>query len=113
MRERTAIASLASDDVGRPPAEKIAIPNAFLRIDRPELDGTTMVLRAAIPEERARRKQDPCSPLGYLYEIQVPMEPETDVRLAAGHYDMANLVWIFSGDITTISGLTEATPPGM
>jgi hypothetical protein len=113
VRERAATTGPAFDDAGGPPVEEITILPPFLRTDRPELDGTTMVLRPAIPEERARRKRDPRSPLGYLYEIQVPMEPETDIRLAAGHYDMANLVWVFSGDITTISGITEATPQGM
>jgi hypothetical protein len=113
VRENAAIADPAFVNKGRESVEEIAILPPFLRTDRPELDGTIMVLRAAIPEERARRKRDPHSPLGYLYEIQVPMEPETEIRLAAGHYDTANLVWIFSGDITNISGLTEAPPPGM
>ena len=82
-------------------------PPGFLRIDRPELQGTTLVIRAVPAQLRERRRLDRCSPLAYLYERVDGTEPRTDLALAAGHYDEANLVWSFSGEVSGIVGLTE------
>ena len=33
------------------------------------------------------------------------------LTFTAGHYDEANLVWSFSGEVTGIFGLTQSTSP--
>ena len=84
----------------------------FLRLDRPELvDGRSMVVRAVPPADRERRRTSPSSPLAYLFEVVPPHEPDTDVRMDAGHYDEAAQVWSFSGEITAIVGLTAPMTP--
>jgi hypothetical protein len=83
----------------------------FLRFDRPELVDNHLIVRAADPGAHGHRRQSQLSPLGYLYEIPDPDAPEQDLRLAAGHYDQANLVWVFSGDMPGIMGLTEPFDP--
>jgi hypothetical protein len=84
---------------------------AFLRFDRPELVDDHLVIRAVDAGIRAHRRHGHASPLGYLYEVDDPDEPAADLRLAAGHYDQANLVWVFSGEVPGIIGLTEPTQP--
>jgi hypothetical protein len=79
--------------------------SGFLRLDRPELAGTTLVIRATSVEVRRHRQRSRAAPLAYLYEPR--SEHESDAVLAAGHYDVTNQVWVFSGDITGISGLTQ------
>ncbi|GAA2431276.1 hypothetical protein GCM10010191_51280 [Actinomadura vinacea] len=81
----------------------------FLRLDRPELDGTEMVIPARPTESRARTRTSGSAPLAYLYELDNEFEPETVVRLPAGHYDADELVWSFSGDVPGIIGITEPT----
>lgn len=81
----------------------------FLRLDRPELQGSMLVVRGRPRAARARRRLDPGTPLGYLYERESAFEPESDLVLAAGHYDRARMVWSFSGEVTGITGITE--PP--
>lgn len=81
----------------------------FLRLDRAELSDNHFVIRAIAPQVRDARRMAQTSPLGYLYERSTGDEPETDLTLAAGQYDQANLVWSFSGDVTGIVGLTEPT----
>jgi hypothetical protein len=85
----------------------------FLRLDRPELDGTTMIVRMVPPGDRERRRTSPSAPLAYFYETVMPDEPHTDMRMNAGHYDETALVWSFSGDITAIAGITAPMTPGM
>jgi hypothetical protein len=79
---------------------------AFLRFDAPELDDGCFVVRAVPPVLREGRRHGAGTPLGYLYEVTAG-EPERDMRLAAGHFDAANLVWSFSADVTGITGITE------
>jgi hypothetical protein len=81
----------------------------FLRLDRPELDGNEMVIPPSPTESRARTRGSPSAPFGYLYELGNEFEPETEVRLPAGHYDADELVWCFSGDVPGIIGITEPT----
>jgi len=92
---------------GWPPPPDGGTPPAFLRIDRPELQGTTLVIRAVPAELRERRRLDRRAPLAYLYERIDGSQPQNDLALAAGHYDEANLVWSFSGEVSGIAGLTE------
>jgi hypothetical protein len=90
----------------------IAVTPTFLRLDRPELEGgNTMVVRAVPAADRERRRTSSAAPLAYLFELVSPHEPDTDRRMAAGHYDETNLVWSFSGEITGIVGLTEPMTP--
>ncbi len=79
---------------------------AFLRFDDPELDDGCFVLRAVPPVVREGRRHGAGTPLGYLYEV-AEGEPQQDMRLAAGHFDAANLVWSFSAEVTGITGITE------
>jgi hypothetical protein len=89
----------------------IAAAPTFLRFDPPELHEGSMVVRAVPADLRERRRLARDSPLAYLYE-QVPEgEPEQDLTFTAGHYDEANLVWSFSGEVTGIFGLTQSTSP--
>jgi hypothetical protein len=84
----------------------------FLRLDRPELEGgTTMVVRSVRPADRARRRVSPSAPLAYLFETVNPFEPDRDIRMDAGHYDEANLVWSFTGEVTAIVGITTPMTP--
>ncbi|HEY7595121.1 MAG TPA: hypothetical protein VH969_18365 [Actinophytocola sp.] len=84
----------------------------FLRLDRPELEGgTMMVVRSVLPADRARRRVSPFAPLAYLFETVNRYEPDRDVRLDAGHYDEANLVWSFTGEVTGIVGITTPMTP--
>ncbi len=83
---------------------------AFLRFDPPELQDGAFVVRAVPAGLRARRRQGPGTPLGYLYEV-VEGEPDSDVRFAAGHFDEVNLVWSFSAEVTGIAGITEPSSP--
>lgn len=84
----------------------------FLRLDRPELEGGhTMVVRAVPAADRERRRTSSAAPLAYFFEFVSPFEPDTDRRMAAGHYDEANQVWSFSGEITGVVGLTEPMTP--
>jgi hypothetical protein len=82
----------------------------FLRLDRAELSGTTLIVRATPAEIREHRRRSAAAPLGYLYERASDADPDSDIVLAAGHYDQANLVWSFSGQLTGIIGLTEPYP---
>jgi hypothetical protein len=84
--------------------------STFLRLDRAELSGATLVVRATPAEIREHRRGSGDVPLGYLYERVSDADPDTDIVLAAGHYDQANLVWSFSGQLTGIIGLTEPYP---
>jgi hypothetical protein len=79
---------------------------AFLRFDDPELHDGCFVIRAVPPGVREGRRHGAGTPLGYLYEV-TDGEPEQDMRLAAGHFDAANLVWSFSAEVTGITGITE------
>jgi hypothetical protein len=88
----------------------VAVPQTFLRLDRPELSGTTLIVRATPPDLREHRRRSGTAPLGYLYERPSDADPDSDIVLAAGHYDEANLVWSFSGEVTGILGLTEPYP---
>jgi hypothetical protein len=96
----------------REPADGVDLPPpflrlpAFLRFDAPELDDGCFVVRAVPPQVREGRRHGAGTPLGYLYEV-VEGEPEQDMRLAAGHFDAANLVWSFSAEVTGITGITE------
>jgi hypothetical protein len=82
----------------------------FLRLDRPELSGTTLIVRATPVEVRESRRHNGAAPLAYLYQRVSDADPDTDIVLAAGHFDEANLVWSFSGELTGIIGLTEPHP---
>ncbi|MFC9977085.1 hypothetical protein ACFVH6_39910 [Spirillospora sp. NPDC127200] len=81
----------------------------FLRLDRPELDGNEIVIRAGPVESRARTRNARSAPLAYLYELVSEFEPDTEVRLAAGHYDAENMVWVFSDEVPGIVGITQPT----
>jgi hypothetical protein len=81
----------------------------FLRLDRPELFGNELVIPAKPAESRSRTRVSHSAPLAYLYELDSEFEPENEVRLAAGHYDMANMVWSFSGEVPGVIGITEPT----
>ncbi|MBA8951217.1 hypothetical protein ACFQU9_01000 [Actinomadura namibiensis] len=81
----------------------------FLRFDRPELDGDEMVIRARPTQSRARTRTSPAVPLAYLYEPEDEFEPESTVRMSAGHYDADRQVWVFSGDVRGLVGITEPT----
>jgi hypothetical protein len=91
-------------------ADGVAVPQTFLRLDRPELSGTTLIVRATPADLREQRRHSGVAPLGYLYERTSDADPDCDIVLAAGHYDEANLVWSFSGEVTGIVGLTEPPP---
>lgn len=93
--------------IGHDGSTTTVVPPTFLRFDRRELEGTMLVIRAVPTELRLSRRFGLASPLGYLYEQVSDLEPASDERFDAGHYDTANLVWSFSGDVTGISGLTE------
>lgn len=90
------------------------MPVSVLRLDRPELaDGARLVLRApASVSERESRRVNPASPLAYLYERPDPDAPQADLVIAVGHYDTENLVWVFSGEIDGIIGLTQPLSAG-
>jgi hypothetical protein len=88
----------------------VAGSHSFLRLDRAELSGTTMIVRATPAEVREHRRRSRDVPLGYLYERSSDADPDSDIVLAAGHYDQTNLVWSFSGELTGIIGLTEPYP---
>ncbi len=83
------------------------LPATFLRLDRAELSDNNFVIRAVAPQLRETRRVSQTSPLGYLYESPPGDEPDADLTISAGHYDQANLVWSFSGDVTGMPGLTE------
>ncbi|MEV4415654.1 hypothetical protein [Catellatospora sp. NPDC049609] len=87
------------------------VPATVLRLDRPELDATArLVVRGAVdPRLREHRRTGAASPLAYLYERPDPDAPEADLTLSVGHYDEANLVWVFSGEVDGIIGLTQPT----
>lgn len=99
--------SQAEPAVTREVQGPLVVPATFLRLDRPELDGTNLVVRAVNPRLRERRRLDHAAPLAYLYERSPSDEPDTDITLNAGRYDEVNLVWSFSGDVEGIIGLTE------
>ncbi|MGH9209823.1 MAG: hypothetical protein ACRD2C_03980 [Acidimicrobiales bacterium] len=86
------------------------VPPTFLRFDRRELEGNRLVIRAVPEGLRRSRRFGLASPLGYLYEQVSDLEPASDESFDAGHYDPANLVWSFSGEVTGITGLTEPMP---
>lgn len=85
----------------------VAAPLVFLRFDPPELQDGSLVVRAVPSALRERRRLGVDVPLGYLYEPVDALEPDTDLSFDAGHYDEANLVWSFSGEVTGIAGMTE------
>lgn len=70
-----------------------------------------MVVRSVPPADRERRRLSPTVPLAYLFETVPPYEPDRDMWMNAGHYDEANLVWSFSGEVTAIVGLTAPMTP--
>lgn len=71
-----------------------------------------MLVVRAVPERmRAHRRSGRHAPLGYLYEHVLRGEPDADLSFKAGHYDEANLVWSFSGEVTGIVGITEPPSP--
>jgi hypothetical protein len=88
-----------------------AVPPTFLRLDRPELVGTDLVIRAVAKALRERRRIANTAPLAYLYEHSIGDQLESDLTMSAGHYDQANLVWSFSGEVSGIIGLTEPFSP--
>jgi hypothetical protein len=93
------------DDIGG------AVTSGFLRLDPPELNDGSIVVRAVPASLRASRRACLGTPLAYLYE-QVPDDaPDRDLTFTAGHYDEANLVWSFSGEVTGIGGITEQMSP--
>jgi hypothetical protein len=89
----------------------VLAPSAFLRLDAAELHDGNLVIRAIDTATRKRSQQGGHAPLAYLYEIPDADEPETDMLLAAGHFDPDAMVWRFSGDVPGILGLTEPTSP--
>lgn len=89
----------------------VVVASAFLRLDPPELDGGSLVVRAVPARLRASRRSGLGVPLAYLYEQVPPGTPDRDLRFTAGHYDEANLVWSFSGEVTGIFGITEQMSP--
>jgi hypothetical protein len=98
----------AADDMYRAGERSdAAVPPTFLRLDRPELIGTNLVIRAVSKDVRERRRVASTVPLAYLYERAHGDEFEADLTMSAGHYDQANLVWLFSGEVSGIIGLTE------
>jgi hypothetical protein len=98
---------------GQGPPE-LTLPVTVLRLDRPELDAAARLVLRAPPAagERESRRINPDVPLAYLYERPDPDAPSTDLTIAAGHYDAENLVWVFSGDIDGIIGLTQPLSAG-
>jgi hypothetical protein len=88
-----------------------AVTSAFLRLDPPELDGGSLVVRAVPAPLRASRRAGLGTPLAYLYEQVPDGTPDRDLSFTAGHYDEANLVWSFSGEVTGIGGITEQMSP--
>jgi len=102
------------DEAPNGPPDEPTMPVTVLRLDRPELaDGARLVLRApAGASERESRRVNPASPLAYLYERSDPDAPQTDLVIAVGHYDTENLVWVFSGEIDGIIGLTQPLSAG-
>lgn len=91
-------------------ATRYVVPRQFLRFDRRELDGCSLVVRATPVEVRRARRDSDAVPLGYLYQVFSEYDPDQDLVMAAGHYDQATKVWVFSGDLTGIIGLTEPFP---
>jgi hypothetical protein len=87
------------------------VDGGFLRFDRPELQDGRLVLRAVDRQLRENRRHGSASPLAYLYERDDPDEPDRDLSLTAGHYDQADMVWVFSGEVPGIIGLTEPLQP--
>jgi hypothetical protein len=69
-----------------------------------------MTIVATPDEIREQRRSSPTAPLGYLYQIRVDNEPDVDITVTAGHYDETNLVWVYSGQLGGIVGLTESYP---
>jgi hypothetical protein len=90
---------------------EVVDPPAFLRLDPPELQEGSLVIRAVSPRVREHRRLSPDTPLGYLYERPPQGVPERDLSFAAGNYDEARLVWSFSGELTGILGITEPMGP--
>ncbi|AEB46804.1 MULTISPECIES: hypothetical protein [Micromonospora] len=84
-----------------------SVPVTVLRLDRPELDGTRLVVRAVDVELRERRRGHHLAPLGYLYDRADHDELESDLILDAGHYDAGDQTWSFSAEVPGIIGLTE------
>lgn len=108
---RVTVASVVNDSRHTAEGGEEVVHTAFLRLDRPELRGTTLVIRAVAPAVREQRRLSPGAPLGYLYERVDTDAPSSDLALSAGHYDEMNLVWSFSGEITGMPGLTVPTSP--
>jgi hypothetical protein len=88
-----------------------SVPPTFLRLDRPELIGNNLVVKAVSRDTRERRRVAGTAPLAYLYQHTQGDELESDLKMSAGHYDQANLVWSFSGEVSGIIGLTEPFSP--
>lgn len=97
------------DGDSTPPPD--VVPATVLRLDRPELDGSArLVVRGAVdPGLREHRRTGAFSPLAYLYERPDPDAPPADLTLSVGHYDEVDLVWVFSGEVDGIIGLTQPT----
>ena len=81
---------------------------SFLRVERPELQDGRLVVRAVPPDELARRRTSSSTPLGYLYARHEGL-PDADLTMTAGRYDEEGLVWRWTGELTGLIGLTEAS----
>lgn len=97
-----------------PPAESQnprpdAVPTSFLRLDRPELDAARRLIVPGAVEPRLResRRLGPHSPLAYLYERPDPDAPDHELALSMGHFDDDGCVWVFSGEVDGVIGLTQ------
>ncbi|NUT32092.1 MAG: hypothetical protein HOV79_03355 [Hamadaea sp.] len=86
-----------------------SVPVSFLRLDRPELDSARrLIVRGAVePRLRESRRLSPHAPLAYLYERPDPDAPDHDLALSMGHFDEAGSVWVFSGEVDGVIGLTQ------
>ncbi|MEU5878619.1 hypothetical protein [Spirillospora sp. NPDC047279] len=91
--------------------EGLLAPPAFIRFDPPELRDGALVVRAIPASLRESRRVGRGTPLAYLYEHVRPGEPDHDLTFEAGHFDEANLVWSFSGQLDGILGITEPMAP--
>jgi hypothetical protein len=98
---------------GQAPPEP-TVPVTVLRLDPPELDAEARLVLRAPPDAREResRRVNPNVPLAYLFERPDPDAPRADLTIAVGHYDTENLVWVFSGEIDGIIGLTQPLSAG-
>ena len=85
----------------------MVVPRTFLKFDRPELTDGAFVVRATPDEVRNQRRHSRSTPLGYLYQIRIDGEPDDDVVIPAGHFDDDEMVWVFSGCLSGVGGLTE------